>query len=139
VRALAIVSKKHKQAAWQAGQELRQWCAARGVEAVHLENEPEPHVPTLPAETAGIVVLGGDGTLLSVARHYASLGVPILGVNVGGLGFLTEISLDELYPTMEHVLGGKYAVEERMMLKANLCRQGEIASSNSPPGSTANT
>jgi NAD+ kinase len=126
VRSLAIVSKKHKQSAWQAGQELQQWCADRGVEAVHLQNEPEPHVPPLPSETAGIVVLGGDGTLLSVARHYAALEVPILGVNVGGLGFLTEISLDELYPTMEHVLSGKYAVEERMMLTARLCRQGEL-------------
>jgi NAD+ kinase len=126
VRSLAIVSKKHKQVAWQTGQELQKWCDDRGVQAVHLQNEPEPHVPRLPPETAGIVVLGGDGTLLSVARHYASLEIPILGVNVGGLGFLTEISLDELYPTMEHVLAGKYAVEERMMLTARLCRQGEL-------------
>jgi NAD+ kinase len=126
VRSLAIVSKKHKQVAWQTGQELQQWCAARGVKAVHLENEPEPHVPPLPPETDGIVVLGGDGTLLSVARHYASLMVPILGVNVGGLGFLTEISLNELYPSMEQVLEGKYAVEERMMLTARLYRQGTV-------------
>jgi len=127
VRSVAIVSKKHKQVAWQTAQELQQWCAARGVQAVHLQNEPEPHVPPLPPETAGIVVLGGDGTLLSVARHYASLEVPILGVNVGGLGFLTEISLDELYPSMEKVLAGKYAVEERMMLTARLYRQGQVS------------
>ena len=127
MRSLAIVSKKHKQSAWQAGQELQQWCGARGVQAVHLENEPEPHVPPLPPETAGIVVLGGDGTLLSVARHYASLEIPILGVNVGGLGFLTEISLDELYPSMEQVLEGRYAVEERMMLTARLLRQGQVS------------
>jgi NAD+ kinase len=127
VRSVAIVSKKHKQSAWQTGQELQQWFAARGVQAVHLENEPEPHVPSLPPETAGIVVLGGDGTLLSVARHYASLEIPILGVNVGGLGFLTEISLDELYPSMEQVLAGKYAVEERMMLTARLYRQGQVS------------
>ena len=127
MRSLAIVSKKHKQSAWQAGQELQQWCGARGVQSVHLENEPEPHVPPLPPETAGIVVLGGDGTLLSVARHYASLEIPILGVNVGGLGFLTEISLDELYPSMEQVLEGRYAVEERMMLTARLLRQGQVS------------
>jgi NAD+ kinase len=126
LRSVAIVSKKHKEVAWQTGQELQQWCAARGVKAVHLENEPEPHVPPLPSETDGIVVLGGDGTLLSVARHYASLMVPILGVNVGGLGFLTEISLDELYPSMEQVLEGRYVVEERMMLTARLYRQGDF-------------
>jgi NAD+ kinase len=126
VRCVAIVSKKSKQSAWQTGEELQQWFAARGVTAVHQENEPDPEVTPLPPETEGIVVLGGDGTLLSVARHYAALGIPILGVNVGGLGFLTEISLDELYPSMEQVLAGKYVVEERMMLTARLCRQGQL-------------
>jgi NAD+ kinase len=123
---VAILSKKHKQAAWEAGQELQRWFAARGMKAVNLENEPEPHVPQLPPETECIVVMGGDGTLLSVARHYVSLGVPILGVNVGGLGFLTEISLDELYPSMEQVLAGKYVVEERMMLIARLYRHEQV-------------
>ncbi len=126
MRSVAIVSKKSKRSAWQAGEALERWCAARGVAAVHLENEPDPQVTPLPPETEGLVVLGGDGTLLSVARHYGALGVPILGVNVGGLGFLTEISLDELYPSMEQVLAGKYVVEERMMLTARLCRQGQI-------------
>jgi NAD+ kinase len=126
VRSVAIVSKKHKKTAWEAGQELKQWFAERGIKAVHLENEPEPHVPHLPPETEGIVVLGGDGTLLSVARHYVSLNVPILGVNVGGLGFLTEVSLDELYPSMEQILAGSYVVEERMMLTTRLYRQGQV-------------
>lgn len=126
MRAVAIISKKHKQTAWEAGQELQRWFEARRVQAVHLENEPEPYMPTLPAETEGIVVLGGDGTLLSAARNYVALGVPILGVNVGGLGFLAEISLKELYPCMEQVLAGKYQVEERMLLIARLCRQGEV-------------
>ena len=72
-----------------------------------------------------IVVMGGDGTILSVARHYGERGVPIFGVNLGGLGFLTEISLDELYPSMaEHVLTGKFEVEERLMLTVTLFRQG---------------
>ncbi|MFW6123254.1 MAG: NAD(+)/NADH kinase [Thermodesulfobacteriota bacterium] len=126
MRSVAIISKKQKQTAWDAAQELQRWFAARGVQAVHLENEPEPDMPTLPAATEGIVVLGGDGTLLSVARHYVSLGVPILGVNVGGLGFLAEISLNELHPTMERILAGKYQVEERMLLTARLCRQGKV-------------
>ena len=127
VRSVAIISKKHKQTAWDAAQDLKRWLADRGVEAVHLENEPEPNVPPLPPDTAGIVVMGGDGTLLSVARHYVSLDVPILGVNVGGLGFLTEISLNELYPSMEQVLAGKYQVEERMLLIARLYRQGGVS------------
>ncbi len=126
MRSVAIVSKKNKPSAWQAGQDLVLWCADRGVNAVHLENEPDLKVSSLPPETEVIVVLGGDGTLLSVARHYAALGVPILGVNVGALGFLTEISLNELYPSMEQVLAGNFAVEERLMLTARLCRQGQF-------------
>jgi len=71
------------------------------------------------------VVMGGDGTILSIARHYASRGVPILGVNMGGLGFLTEISVDELYPCLQdHVFTGQYEVEERMMLTTVLFRKG---------------
>uniref|UniRef100_A0A7C5ERB5 NAD kinase n=1 Tax=Desulfobacca acetoxidans TaxID=60893 RepID=A0A7C5ERB5_9BACT len=123
---VAIISKKHKPAAWNAGQSLQKWLAQQGVRAIHLENEPEPHVVPLPPGIEGLVVMGGDGTLLSVARHYGHLGVPILGVNVGGLGFLTEVSLSELYPSMEQVLAGNFRVEERMMLKARLCRKGEV-------------
>ncbi len=125
-RTVAILSKQHKQAAWEAGQALQEWFAARGVKGVHMENEPEPHAQPLPPRLDFIVVMGGDGTLLSVARHYALLGVPILGVNVGGLGFLTEVSLDELFPSMEQILVGKFEVEERMMLTARLWRQGEV-------------
>ena len=69
--------------------------------------------------------MGGDGTILSVARHYGHLGRPVLGVNLGGLGFLTEISLDELYPCLEdHILTGRYEVEARLMLSSTLFRPG---------------
>jgi len=125
VKSLAIISKKHKADAWQAGQALQAWFASRGLAARHLENEPEPVIATLPAGTEFIVVLGGDGTILSVARHYGRLGLPILGVNMGGLGFLTEISLEDLYPCLEEqVLPGKFEVDERMILSVSLIRGG---------------
>ncbi len=126
MKSLAIISKKHKADAWQAGQALQTWFTSRGLAACHLENEPEPDILPLPPETEFIVVLGGDGTILSVARHYGRLGLPILGVNMGGLGFLTEISLEDLYPCLEeYVLPGKFEVEERMILSASLIRGGE--------------
>jgi NAD+ kinase len=69
------------------------------------------------------VVLGGDGTLLAAARTLQQ-GVPILGVNLGNLGFLTEISRSELYPAMVQVLGGKLQTEERSLLDVELRRNG---------------
>ena len=126
MKSLAIISKKHKADAWQAGQALQAWFTSQGLAARHLENEPEPVIAALPAGTEFIVVLGGDGTILSVARHYGRLGLPILGVNMGGLGFLTEMSLEDLYPCLEeYVLPGKFEVDERMILSVSLIRGGK--------------
>jgi len=72
-----------------------------------------------------VVVIGGDGTLLSVARLVEDKDVPILAVNLGSLGFLTEVTLDELFGVMEMVLDGKYIIDERSMLEAYVHRQGE--------------
>jgi NAD+ kinase len=126
VHTLAIITKKQQSSAWETGRALAQWLKKRNVEAFELENEPEPNVPVLPPEVELIVVMGGDGTLLSVARHYGSLDMPILGVNVGGLGFLTEVTLDELYPAMEQVLAGHFEVEDRLPLTASLFREGDL-------------
>lgn len=83
----------------------------------------------IPARADMIVVLGGDGTLISVARKVGEREVPIMGVNLGSLGFLTEITLDGIYPALESYLRGDYKVSERMMLKVTLLRDGrEICS-----------
>ena len=73
-----------------------------------------------------VVVLGGDGTLLSMAECIgaAGTGIPILGINFGSLGFLTEVTLPELYPSLDAALTGRAPIEERMMLHATTVRRG---------------
>ena len=113
--------------------ELLAWLAARG-HAVVLEKETAGLVPAAAAPSVGkaelpgqvdlIVVLGGDGTLLSMARAVGDQGIPLLGVNLGGLGFLTATTLEEMLPALEAWLAGRMAVDERMMLAARVLRQG---------------
>jgi NAD+ kinase len=73
-----------------------------------------------------LIVLGGDGTLLSGARALGNKKVPILAANLGGLGFLSSVTLDELYPALESVLSGAYKTSERMVLEAAILRNGEV-------------
>ena len=72
-----------------------------------------------------VIVLGGDGTMLNAARLVEKRSVPILGINMGGLGFLTEVGGEHLYTTLERVFAREYALEERLMLRARLDRRGK--------------
>jgi len=80
----------------------------------------------LPSCTDLLIVLGGDGTLLSAARLSAQHKVPILAVNLGGLGFLTTVSQDEIYLILEEIFNGKHRVSERVMLEAEIVREGAV-------------
>ncbi len=74
-----------------------------------------------------VMVFGGDGTMLGVARLIGDRGVPILGVNLGGLGFITEVNRDELFDVIDNMLSGNCSIEERIMLTARVNRNGKSA------------
>jgi NAD+ kinase len=115
---------------------LADWLRTRDIRPVFERDTAElagvsggqgPTRDQIPGEVDLVVVLGGDGTLLSMATRIALAGrdIPILGVNFGSLGFLTETRIDELYTVLESVLDGTAAYDERAMLAADAYRQRE--------------
>ncbi len=108
---------------------VEQWLQAHAVDAVWTEEAAELLPPAartivtraaLPADLTLLLVLGGDGTLLAMAKAIAEAGldIPLLAVNFGSLGFLTEITRPEIYASLEAVIDGRASHDERMMLKA---------------------
>ena len=135
---IGIIAKRNKPEAAAVVGNLMEWLRPKKIE-VYIEKEIEELLsPTLsegnwksverdemPPDVEMIIVLGGDGTLLSVARQVWNKNIPILGVNLGGLGFLTEITLDELYSVLERVLRDDFEINEREILKAGVIRRGK--------------
>lgn len=129
---IGIIGKTQKKEALDITKELSQWLQKRGIE-VYVDKDLGRGITyatsvsrtELPELVDVILVFGGDGTFLGVARLVCKYGIPILGINLGGLGFLTEITLDELYPMMEYILSGKYEVERREMLYAAIHRKAD--------------
>jgi NAD+ kinase len=133
VKRVGLVAKPDAPAAPALLLRLVEWLTARGL-SVSLEKETAALVPAaaaatlrksdLPAQSDLIIVLGGDGTLLSMARAVGDLGVPILGINLGGLGFLTATTVDEALAAVDAYLSGRMTIDERMMLAARVVRRG---------------
>jgi len=133
---VGIVAKSNLRAATPHLVDIEKWLGSRGLETV-FDTDTASLMPAragrqvvekavLVARVDLIVVLGGDGTLLSVAdcAGASDADVPILGVNFGSLGFLTEATLPELYPSLEAALSGTARVEPRMMLRGTTIRAG---------------
>jgi NAD+ kinase len=140
ISTVGIIAKSHLKAATPHLTDIGAWLEARDVRPLY---ETATAALMTPAPTAAVldkqalvrsvdmvVVLGGDGTLLSVADCIgtAGSGVPMLGVNFGSLGFLTEVTLPELYPSLESALAGTARIENRMMLRSTTLRHGSVAS-----------
>ncbi len=133
MKVAAIISKPGKTELYRIAPEVVRWLEEHQYRVL-VDNETAAYVPdreALPRERLGerqprfAIALGGDGTLLSASRAVATYGVPIIGANLGSLGFLTEVPMSELYTTLEAVDKGDCPLEARGMLHCQLLREGE--------------
>jgi len=132
IKIAGIVSKPESTTAERLVPELLGWLAKRGI-AARIDGETAAYAGSndfLPREDVCqkselVIVLGGDGTLLSAARATGGCNIPLFAVNLGSLGFLTAITVDELYPELDRALQGDYNISGRRMLHTELWRNGE--------------
>jgi len=130
----AIMSRAGRAELAQIVPGLLQWFRERGFRvivdvetsqyAAGQEVVPRHQISSQPLDL--VVVLGGDGTLLSAARATAAADVPLLGVNLGSLGFLTEVPLPSLYPMLDAILQGRAVVEQRALMHCELLRRESV-------------
>lgn len=133
IKKVGIIAKTQHRMAGESLKKISGWLKDRSIE-VYMDKDTSGVIgekshykrAEIPSLTGLIIVLGGDGTLLSVARLIEERDVPILGVNLGSLGFLTEIGMDELYPVLENVIRGDFTVENRIMLDVFIYREGKM-------------
>ena len=126
-----IVKVSNPEAIKLAGR-IAEWAAERGGKvftdeglALMIENVQAAKIKDLPDNIDVMIVLGGDGTMLHAARLIAGRKIPILGVNMGSLGFLTAITVKEVFPLIERIAKDDYIIEERMLLSVEHTRAGE--------------
>lgn len=132
MKKVGLVFWKTDEYTLRTSQEAANWLAARGIEAC-LPDRPEfkhgldiKECVDFPEGCDVILSLGGDGTLLRSVEYASPLGIPVLGVNLGNLGYLTEVERTEFQGALERVIKGDYQLDERVMLKGELLRAGEV-------------
>lgn len=113
MRKIGIVFNKNKKAAHELLPKLRGWLSEKGCA---VSDNASLSIEQVASDCELIICLGGDGTLLSIASSAHKKSVPILGINMGALGFLTEVKQDEVFEELESYLKGDFKVEDRLML-----------------------
>ena len=139
IKRIGIVVKPHQPDALKTICELVTWLDERGIELVggpeiereRIEHETGCAITEVPrdeiAATADLMlVLGGDGTMIATARLVGDREVPVLGVNYGGLGYLAEFRIEELYHALESILSGNFRLDKRVMLDVEL-KRGDVS------------
>ncbi len=129
---IGIISKSGKPEPPGILKELIPWLTGKGFNVfIDLETSEVMGIKgysrsEMPELVDVVVVLGGDGTMLGAARLVAEKGIPILGVNLGGLGFITEVNQSDIFTAIDTMLKGECTVEERIMIQADIVRDGEV-------------
>ena len=138
IKCVGVVIKPNHKEAWQTACELSAWLTERGIDLIgktheemeqfSAENCSIKAVETERFQTEAdlIVVLGGDGTMISTARLTSDREIPVLGINYGSLGYLTEFRIEEMFDALEKILEGNYEIDGRVMLDAELKRDGNV-------------
>ena len=114
IRYVGIITRKDSPEVRQVGEQLAAWFGQRTIRAELNRIDPDMDMLT---------ILGGDGTLLHVADQASRYDIPVVGINLGDLGFLTEVAAEEMYPALKTILNNRVHIQERMMLKVKLLGQ----------------
>lgn len=131
VRKIGLMLKRHDPRVREVVTEIIPWLQSRGVE-VFIDQETAHQYPLSSHVAAAdalvecvdvITVFGGDGTFLNAARLAGNRGIPLLGINLGSLGFLTQVKLEEMHSAFECLLGGNYRLEERVLVDVKVLRR----------------
>ena len=126
IKRVGIVANSDKEMAAEYSIRLGRWLSDRGLEVFYEDeiaeklNMPGVARSELASVVDMVVVFGGDGTLLMAARMVMGSDAPVLGVNLGGFGFMTVVNLNEMLGTMELILNGEYSISRRMMLSVSV-------------------
>jgi NAD+ kinase len=131
MKKIGIICKPGRPEPLEILKDLLPWLGRRGYETL-VDSEAAAALgmqgrarEDIAAAVDAVLVLGGDGTMLGVSRLVAERGIPILGVNLGSMGFITEVNREEIYEAVDTLLSGTCSVEERLMLSAGVLRDGE--------------
>lgn len=140
MKIIGLISNNKTRKALRIAKELYDYLSDKKIQVTLLENEKMPvkfDLPSLsPKEFESkiecLISLGGDGTFLRAARYCFNKGIPLLGINVGNLGFLSEVNLDDYKNAIDKLLSGNYIIEERMLLELEIYREKKIIKDDFP-------
>lgn len=133
IKCVGVVVKPNHREAWETACELSDWLKKRGIAMIGSPHEEDEICPIEKVGTKEfqekadlIVVLGGDGTMISTTRLIGNCDALVLGINYGSLGYLTEFLIEEMFPALEEILAGNYEIDPRVMLEVEHWREAQL-------------